>query len=395
MKYLKITAIILGSIALVIAGFFGGVYFIQREDFSVSSPAIFNTQKEKELPLLAYTIPALRERSYQPRTITITEELSTTEEFTSYVFEYNALGKKMTGQLNVPATVTATTPVIVMLRGYVPLSIFTTGVGTKNAAAVFAREGFITIAPDFFGYGESDPEPSDSWQARFEKPIAVIELIETIRQKGTPVTANLVDETTAQNIVTQSETPLTQTPALHKTDRIGIWGHSNGGQIAMSTLVAMQESIPTTLWAPVLVPFPYSILYFTDENEDEGKGMRIWLSQLEDDYELRDFSFTKYLDGLVGPLQIQHGTNDEAAPHIWSNEFVDKLLAENKRRAKKLAEIDAAENASESAETIELLQSISYDYIQYPGADHNLQPNANWEQAVTKDLEFFRRELLD
>ena len=164
----------------------------------------------------------------------------------------------------------------------------------------------------------------------------------------------------------------------------------------MSTLVTMRESIPTTLWAPVLVSFPYSLLYFTDEHDDEGKGMRIWLSQLEEDYELKEFSFTDYLDGLVGPLQVQHGTNDDAALHVWSVEFMDKLAVENKRRKQLKTQQLSQDTSTETASTSsELVEPIVYDLITYPGADHNMQPSSNWDQAVMKDLEFFKKELLN
>lgn len=377
------------GLVLVTVGFLAGIYFANGQDFNAVSPAIFTRNEKKEKPLLDYTIPQLREHAYSTRTIEIKKELSKNEDFTSYLFTYNPLGKKMSGQLNVPTTVTADTPVIVMIRGFVPLEIFSTGVGTKNAAVVFSRNGFITIAPDFFGYGESDPEPKDSWQTRFEKPIAIIELIKTIRENGTPTAEEKTE--------------------LHTTQKIGIWGHSNGGQIAMTTLVTMQESIPTSLWAPVLAPFPYSVLYFTDEDPDEGKGMRIWLSQLEDDYELREFSFTQYLDGLVAPFQVQHGTADDAAPYIWSDEFVAKVVNENKRRAdlKKVIEAGTttesakllteqeAFTATQDAEITATFNTepIKYNYYKYPGADHNMQPSTNWDQAVQKDLEFFRSEL--
>lgn len=375
MKKLQIViASVIGAL-LVLIGFVTGVYFSKDGPIPAVSPAIFEKGKV-EKPLLEYTFPNLRTRNYQAQTIYIEKELFQTEEFTSYVFSYTTLGRKMSGQLTVPKTVTADTPVIVMLRGYVPLEIYTTGVGTKNAAAVFAKNGFITIAPDFFGYGESDPEPKDSWQARFEKPIVIIELIKTIREVGIPL-----------NI---------ESGEKYMTQKVGMWGHSNGGQIAMSTLVTMQESIPTTLWAPVLVPFPYSIMYFSDESEDEGRGMRIWVSQLEALYDLREFSFTQYLDGLVGPLQIQHGTNDEAAPHIWSDEFVLKLRGENKRRADilhKQSQTGTDSTTEAFTSSAQKLEAIKYTYHTYPGADHNLQPNINWDQAVQKDLEFFRREL--
>lgn len=357
---------LLGATLLFI-GFGVGFYFSDKIELPLKTPFIPTSKKEEARPLLPYTFENLRTRKYEARTITIERELSKEVEFVSYLFSYDALGRKMSGQINFPTIVTEDTPVIVMIRGYVPHEIFSTGVGTRNGAAAFAKAGFITIAPDFFGYGESDPEPTDSWQARFEKPIAVIELIKTIREKGIP---------------------MDESGELYATNKIGLWGHSNGGQISMSTLVTLQEPIPTSLWAPVVVPFPYSVMYFSDEDPDEGKGMRLWVSQLEDTYELRDFSFTQYLDGLKGPFQLHHGTNDEAAPKIWSDEFIDKVELENETRA-------YAKKTASASESAQLADPIVFKYYVYPGADHNLQPITNWQRVVERDIAFYKQYLME
>lgn len=365
MKLGQIVLICLLCAAFLCVGVAVGFYYSDKIELPLRSPFVSTQKIDREKPLQQYTFQNLRTQEFQTRTIKVEKEISKELEFASFQFSYDALGRKMTGQINFPTIITDETPVIVMVRGYVPHEIYSTGVGTKNGAAAFAKAGFITIAPDFFGYGESDPEPEDSWQARFEKPIAIIELIKTIREKGIP----LDDEGTVQ-----------------KTNKIGLWGHSNGGQISLSTLAITKEPIPTSLWAPVVAPFPYSVMYFSDEDQDEGKGMRLWVSQLEDDYELRDFSFTQFLNGIAGPIQLHHGSADEAAPQIWSDEFVIKLKNENERRAFIKKSADATQSA-------ELLEPIVFQYFEYPGADHNLQPNANWQRVIDRDIAFYKKYL--
>ncbi len=339
-----------------------------------------NEEVVKRYPYTEYTFENLRNRKYLPNRIVIEKPLSQTSTFQSYLFSYAPLGRKMTGQLNVPQEVSANTPVIIMNRGYVPQEIFVTGVGTSNAAAALANAGFITLAPDFFGYGESDPEPTDTWIARFEKPIAVIELLETVRQVGVPITQN---------------------GQLHKTAQVGFWGHSNGGQITMSVLEILEEPIPTTLWAPVLAPFPYSVLFYSDEIDDEGRDMRFYVNNLERDYDLKQFSVTQHLDGLSGPILLHHGTADDAALIAWSDEFMDRVEKENDQRAEiitNLAEqeksIDStqAETASPSATFTKNLAPIDITYYRYPSTDHNMRPN--WDTVVMRDIEFFKSQLL-
>lgn len=340
---------IVWTIGIATGALYLGMRIPDLFDTTLLSPFI-ETAEEDKLPLLKYTIPALRTTPITASTISVGKELERNALYYSFEFSFSPLQKKMTGQLNLPTTITDKTPVIVLLRGYVPKEIYATGVGTKNAAAVFAEKGYITISPDFFGYGESDPEPEDSWQARFEKPLIVLELIKSIQEMGIPLDAD---------------------GSIQKTSKIGIWAHSNGGQIALTTLAVSQQPIPTTLWAPVTAPFPYSILFFSDEDADEGKAMRLWVNQLEKKYDLKEFSFTNYLDGLQGPLQLQHGTADEAALKTWSDEFVVKLQAENKKRT----------------------TPLKYSYFTYPGAEHNLLPKDNWNKAIVRDLTFFEKYL--
>ncbi len=351
--------------------------FQDNESIPFVTPFI---DQEKAKPLLAYTLPNLAKREYQTSAITVEKFMADHPTYTSYLFSYQTLGKKMTGQLNVPKTLVNPdqAPVVVMLRGYVPLEIYETGVGTRNAAAQLAEHGFVTLAPDFFGYGESEPEPEDSWQARFEKPIVVIELIKTLQAQPLTIPVELADdqlETANLEITTQN---------------LGIWAHSNGGQIALTVLEILHEPIPTTLWAPVTAPFPYSLLFFSDESEDEGKSMRKWISIFEKDYDVFDFSLTQHLDQLTGPLQLHHGTADEAALKAWSDEFMDKIKIENKRRLEKLKEL-VASGSAELANPPPELKSIDIEYFTYPGADHNLQPG--WNTVVERDLLFFEKNL--
>ena len=67
-----------------------------------------------------------------------------------------------------------------MLRGYADKEIYQPGIGTKKAATVYADNGFITLAPDFLGYGTSGPEPENEIEARLIKPATVLQLLASI-----------------------------------------------------------------------------------------------------------------------------------------------------------------------------------------------------------------------
>ncbi|OGJ37857.1 MAG: hypothetical protein A2182_03605 [Candidatus Pacebacteria bacterium RIFOXYA1_FULL_38_18] len=350
---------------IFLAGFYLGHFLDLGKDAALLSP--FGTiELEPKRPYQQYTIANLAKRRYTPSNITVEKVLEETDKITSFLFTYQSTNRKITGQLNIPkpllaptADQTTPTPVIIMLRGYVPVETYQTGIGTKNVAAILAENGYVTLAPDFLGFGESDPEPVDVWEARFIKPINVIELINSIKANPTLRPSLLSDHT-----------------VLLDAQNLGIWAHSNGGQVALTLLEILGEPIPTTLWAPVTSPFPYSVLFYSDENEDEGREARAWVALFEQDYDAREFSLTQYLNRLTGFIQIHHGAVDEAAPQTWSDEFVDKVETENKRRA-----------VSKDIE----LSATDLTYFTYPRADHNLQPD--WNTVVQRDLSFFDTHL--
>lgn len=340
-------------------------------------PASIQENKQKKLPLLKYSIENLSKlESSIDEPIKVKEIISVDAEKQLYVllFTYQSQDKNISGALNIKITDQNSTekmPVILMLRGYVASDGYYSGEGTKNAAAVFAENDYLTLAPDFLGYGSSDSEPNDTWEARFIKPLNVIDLIKTI-EKFPEIDLSSITDSPIKKVNLDAS-------------KIGLWGHSNGGQIAVSTLEALGSNLPTTLWAPVLAPFPYSILYFTDENADEGKESRAYVSQFETDYDVFDFSLTKHLDRLYGPIQIQHGTNDDSALISWTEEFLAKIDLENERREANESVNAVNPNAAQTA--------IEIAFYKYQGANHNLQPN--WDEAVQKDLAFFKKNLLN
>ncbi len=291
-------------------------------------------------PLERYQIEALSDTAITPGQIRVNEILDETPEFTSYLFFHtfdpNLTGtskKTVSGQINLPSS-SGKKPLIIMLRGFVSQKIYVTGIGTKRAAEVFAKNGYITVAPDFLGYADSDKESENIFETRFQTYTTVLSILESLSS---------VKEWDGKNIF--------------------IWAHSNGGQVALTTLTVTKRNIPTTLWAPVTKPFPYSILYYTDESADRGKYIRSELAEFEDLYDVEKFSFDNYLDRLAAPIQLHQGTNDDAIPVAWSSSIISQL---------------------------KLLDKDATLYI-YPSADHNLTPG--WDEVVARDLEFFRSHI--
>lgn len=300
----------------------------------------------KPRPLDKYTVENLSKANVQSSQIEMGDVLKGPEHqycvttCTTYKFRMNfdptlsnGTKKVVSGVVNVPSG-KGPFPVIVMFRGFVDTEGYFTGEGTQPAGQFFAKNGYITIAPDFLGYGDSDQQATDVFESRFQTWTTALTLLKSARS---------IKEWDGKNLF--------------------IWGHSNGGQIALSTLEITGATNPIVLWAPVSKPFPFSILYFTDSPGDYGKSLRKGLAAFETDYDADLYSIHKYWNRIQAPIELNQGSSDENVPQAWS----DLLNTTLKDLGKDIK------------------------YIVYPGNDHDMRPN--WNSVIENNLTFFGKYL--
>lgn len=305
------------------------------------------SDKKNDLFLEKYEFENLKKRIPKAAEIKLDKILKENEFCRSYLFFFQSEGKKISGMANVPKT-GESFPLIVMLRGYVERSIYESGFGTQPAAEVFCRNGYLTLAPDYLGFAQSDPEPNNIWEARFLRQVNIIDLLAGLENKS-----ELFDE----------EGKIIKL----KKGKIALWAHSNGGMSALSVLILTGKFYPASLWAPVTAYFPYDILYYANEAEDRGKALRKALAEFEKNYDAEKFSFDNYLEMVKSPLQLHQGLADPYIPKSWSDSIVARL--------EKLG--------------------VEVNYYLYADADHNLRNAAgsSWNLAVQRDLQFFQKNL--
>ncbi|MFH1561211.1 MAG: dienelactone hydrolase family protein [Patescibacteria group bacterium] len=307
----------------------------------ILSPVVRLTDKQVvERPLERYYFENLRKREYPSGEIRLEEvinkfdsnEIKEEKSYTSWLFSYLSDGKKVTGMANIPKK-NGQLPVVIMFRGYADDEIYFTGLGTRKVAGVLAENGFITLAPDFLGFGGSDPASADFLEARFVKPVTVLDLLSSI--KSLPQ----ADES-----------------------KISFWAHSNGGQIALSVLEITQKNIPTVLWAPVTQGFPESVLQYMDDyqNLDElGKEVYEKITAFCRDYDCRKVSIDYYFQDINAPIQVHQGGQDQLVDQTDTDQFVQTMKKLNKQ----------------------------VEYFTYPNSDHNLKQD--WDEVVPQNLSFF------
>lgn len=284
----------------------------------------------KPKPLEKYTIENLSKTEFKPSKININND----------IFDLQVEGKKVTGLVNIPTT-NDQSPIAVLIRGYVDQSIYQTGVGTKRVGEYLRDNGYITLAPDFLGYGGSDKEAENIFEARFQTYTTVLTLLASINKENFPTWDG---------------------------KNIFIWAHSNGGQIVLTVLEVTRKDYPTVLWAPVTEGFPYSILYYTNESDDGGKFIRKELARFENEYDVDKFSFTNYLDRINAPIEYHWGTNDDAISSEWRDRFLKKM------------------------KTLDVYTSGDKSFTNYnhSGADHNMNPL--WSDVMQQTLLFFAKQ---
>ena len=186
--------------------------------------------------------------------------------FTSKAISFESNGKDISGMINYPVGYeNKKSPVIIMIRGFADNEGYYIGSGSWRAADELARNGFVTVSLDFLGFGLSDDESKDILEARFEKPENVLDLIESVKK------LDFVDP-----------------------EKIGIWAHSNGGQIAISVLEVTGENYPTVLWAPMTNPFPASVLDSMDETTEAGQIVKNRIDKTKLAKLPNSFGFCKY-----------------------------------------------------------------------------------------------------
>lgn len=300
--------------------------------------------KQSTRTLDKYSFPNLRKTKFESSQIKFGKILREGSDYVSRMFYFQVSGKKVSGLINIP-TNEGIFSVIVMIRGYVDLEIYQTGMGTQHGGEMLAQNGFMTLAPDFLGYGESDMPFGNSLEERFLTYSTVLTLLNSIKNLN-----QVLEKNNYPNIKVDPE-------------KIGIWGHSNGGQIAVSVLEISGKNYPTVLWAPVSKPFPYSILYYTDEFDDNGRALRKVVADFETDYDSEKYSLVDYLGWIKAPIQFHQGGADEAVPQKWSDSFVKELEK----------------------------QKIDAEYFTYPSEDHNFS-NGNWGTVMERTMGFYQNE---
>src|SRR5438552_13380717 len=297
----------------------------------------------ERLPPLA--IDAMRQRDYPGSDLVVEQTLSPGSNYRQYVASYLSDGLKINALLTVPNGAKPATgwPVIIFNHGYIPPTVYRTTERYVAYVDDFARNGYIVFKPDYRGFGSS---------------------------QGTPVSAYYAPDDTVD--VLNAVTTMQRYPQAD-SNRIGMWGHSMGGNITLRALVIDPRIKAAVIWAGVNATYKDLLENWHPTGGDRpppsfsGGWPRNFIDQFgtpEQDPAFWDsISPMAYLADITAPIQLDHGTADTEVPLQFSEALAQQLTADGK-------------NAQ---------------LFTYAGSDHNIAQG--FTVAMARSVGFFDRYL--
>jgi dienelactone hydrolase len=306
------------------------------------------------LPPHPLQIDVMRQRDYPGSDIEIEETLAPGSNYDRHIASYQSDGLKIYALLTVPRGEKPADgwPVVVFNHGYIPPAQYRTTERYVAYVDAFARSGYIVFRPDYRGHGSSEGTATGGY--------------------GTP--DYTVDVLNALGSIKRH--------ADADPNRIGMWGHSMGGQITLRAMVTVKDIKAGVIWAGVVAPYPDLVARWRRNSAGSNAGSSAgaggsaipatalrWRDALSVTYGAPDvnpafwasISPNSFLSEGVSPIQIHHGDADTTVPLAFSDTLAREL---------------------EEAGQI-------HEYYVYPGDNHNLSNNLSL--ALRRSVAFFDR----
>ncbi|MFK7805703.1 MAG: alpha/beta hydrolase family protein [Anaerolineae bacterium] len=273
---------------------------------STAEPTNTPLPTETPTPTHPLMIEVMRQQAYPGSELTIVETLESGSNFFRYIVSYESEGNTIFAVLNVPWGDPPPTgwPVIVFNHGFIRPDQYVITQYYDVYMGVFASNGYIVINSDYRGHGESEGE-------------AII----AYRSPG--YTADVLNALAAVKTYESAD-----------PNRIGMYGHSMGGFIALRSMVISDEIKAGVLWGGVVVNYDdllelwrprqanganATAEFFVNLRQEWREEWNEQYGSVEENPEFwRSVSSNSYLTDISGPIQLHHAIDDAIVPALFS-----------------------------------------------------------------------------
>jgi len=337
-------------ITLTVCAFIGVSLLLYFSNVKASSPLYTSPQVTTPTPTFPLNIQAMRARQYPGSSIVIEQVLEPGSNYTRVIASYKSDGLKIFALLTIPQGIKPETgwPVIVFNHGYIPPEQYRTTERYIAYVDSFARSGYIVFRPDYRGHGESEGIPEGAYYS----PAYTIDVLNAVSSM--------------------------QKYSEADPERVGMWGHSLGGNIALRSIVTkIGEIKAAVIWGGVVGSYDDLVSRWRrvtpwQPSPREAALRRSSRQKLFEKYGSPSANLefwnsidpTAHVDEITTPVQIHHGTSDEEVPVAFAESLYGKL-----KTAGKVAEL-----------------------YTYEGGDHNIS-DPFFSTAMARSIEFFDRYL--
>lgn len=347
----KVTSVI-GILFACSVGIFGYLYlhnkYTQPKPHINYTAVSQSTILENQINQNPLSITAMRKRTYPGSDLIIEQILPDGTNYHQYIASYKSDGLTIYGLLTIPTGDKPQNgwPTIIFNHGYIPPNIYKTTERYVAYIAALARSGYIVFKPDYRGNGNSQGQPEGAYYS----PAYAVDVLNA----------------------------LTTMKHYKDTDpnRIGMWGHSMGGNITLRDIVVDTTDIKAAvIWGGVVGSYDdlmnnwqRHVSYQPPPNELAQRNN--YRKQLTDTYGTPQTNSafwqaidpTAHLNDITTPIQLHTGGSDEEVPVAFSVSLKERLESLGKM----------------------------VEYFNYPGGDHNIDP-PNFEPAMNRSIDFFNK----